>query len=361
MAGAPPSSDAVAARAIRKRFGTFAALDGVSLDIAPGEFVTILGPSGCGKTTLLRVIAGLEEPDEGQVAIGGVDVTDLPPARRGCGIVFQSYALFPNLTAQANVAYGIRGLDRAARAARAAEMLALVQLPECAPKYPAQLSGGQQQRVALARALAVSPRVLLLDEPLSALDAKVRVRLRQEIRSLQQRLGLTTIMVTHDQEEALTMSDRVLVLRAGRLVQYAAPRDLYDAPADPFVADFVGRMNFLGGFAIGPDGRATRGALALDLAGPPAAAGPVTLAIRPEDVHPGEATGENVVAAEIEAVEFRGASQLVTLRLAGEPPLRVEAEMRERGVREQGLVPGTRVSVRLPADRLRVFRDPAAA
>ena len=357
MAAHATASASIAASGIEKHFGAFAALSGVSLAVESGEFVTILGPSGCGKTTLLRVIAGLEVPDAGQVRIGGEDVTNLPPARRGCGIVFQSYALFPNLTAEANVAYGIRNLDGLARRTRAREMLDLVQLPECREKFPAQLSGGQQQRVALARALAVSPRVLLLDEPLSALDAKVRVRLRQEIRSLQQRLGLTTLMVTHDQEEALTMSDRVLVLRAGRLVQYATPRDLYDAPADPFVADFVGRTNFLAGFQRQVDGRLSRGAIRLEVPAAPPGPGPLVLAIRPEDVHPGEATGENVVQAEVLAVEFRGASHLVTLRMDADGPLILEAEVRARGIREQGLTPGARVPVRLPGASLRAFPD----
>jgi iron(III) transport system ATP-binding protein len=236
-------------RHISKAFGKVAALDDVSLDVRAGEFLFLLGPSGCGKTTLLRIIAGLEEPSAGQVLQAGADVTGLPPSRRDFGIVFQSYALFPNLTVAQNIAYGLesRRLPRSEVTARVAEMLALVGLTGYETRYPAQLSGGQQQRVALARALAISPGLLLLDEPLSALDARVRGRLRLEVAALQRRLGVTTIMVTHDQEEALTMADRVVVMERGRIVQAGAPREVYRTPATPFVADFVGLMNFLPG------------------------------------------------------------------------------------------------------------------
>ena len=219
-----------------------------------GEFVCFLGPSGCGKTTLLRSIAGLDPQTSGTIEQGGRDVSNLPPAARDFGIVFQSYALFPNLTVAANVGYGLtsRRQPRAQTAARVAELLALVGLADQGAKYPGQLSGGQQQRVALARALAISPGLLLLDEPLSALDARVRVRLRQEIKELQRRVGVTTIMVTHDQEEALTMADRIVVMNHGRIEQIGSPSEIYRNPATAFVADFIGAMTFIPGEALDP-------------------------------------------------------------------------------------------------------------
>ncbi|UNS97279.1 ABC transporter ATP-binding protein [Streptomyces tubbatahanensis] len=234
---------------LRRTFGTTTALDGLDLDIAPGELVALLGPSGCGKTTALRIIAGFETADAGELLMGGEDVTATPANRRDIGMVFQSYSLFPNMTAAENVAYGlrVRKTPKAERAERAAELLELVGLPGRDKHYPHQLSGGQQQRVALARALAIRPRVLLLDEPLSALDAKVRLQLREEIRRLQLELGITTVFVTHDQEEALSMADRVAVMKDGRLEQCAPPSELYERPATPFVAEFVGTMNRLPG------------------------------------------------------------------------------------------------------------------
>jgi iron(III) transport system ATP-binding protein len=212
--------------------------------VAQGEFVCFLGPSGCGKTTLLRIIAGLEVQSAGSVRQGGRDISRLPPAQRDYGIVFQSYALFPNLSVYDNVAYGLvnKGKARTTITARVAELLKLVGLPESAAKFPSQLSGGQQQRIALARALATAPGLLLLDEPLSALDALERVRLRQEIRALQQRLGVTTIMVTHDQEEALSMADRIVVMNHGRIEQIGSALEIYREPASPFVADLVGEV-----------------------------------------------------------------------------------------------------------------------
>ncbi len=232
-------------RALHRRFGTTLALDGLSLTLAPGELVALLGPSGCGKTTALRVVAGFERPDSGEVRVDGEDVARMPAQRRGMGMVFQSYSLFPTMTARDNVAFGlrVRGQGTSARRAAANELLDIVGLAPQATQFPHQLSGGQQQRVALARALAIEPRVLLLDEPLSALDAKVRLQLRELIRSVQLRLGTTTLFVTHDQEEALSMSDRVGVMRDGRLEQIAAPDELYARPATAFVAEFVGTMN----------------------------------------------------------------------------------------------------------------------
>jgi putative spermidine/putrescine transport system ATP-binding protein len=227
---------------LTRRYGATTALDGLSLEIAPGELVALLGPSGCGKTTALRVLAGFERPDLGRVLVDGIDVSHVPAQRRDMGMVFQSYSLFPNMNARDNVAFGlqIRHQRAAPRRAKATELLELVGLAEHVTKYPHQLSGGQQQRVALARALAIEPRVLLLDEPLSALDAKVRAELRDQIRALQQRLAITTVFVTHDQEEAMSMADRVCVMFQGRVEQVAAPSVLYCQPATPFVGQFVG-------------------------------------------------------------------------------------------------------------------------
>ncbi len=234
---------------LRRRFGATQALDGFSLTLQPGELVALLGPSGCGKTTALRVLAGFETVDSGRILVNGVDQSRIPAQRRDMGMVFQSYSLFPNMTALDNVAFGLRMRKVAnhTRRTRALEQLDLVGLASEADKYPHQMSGGQQQRVALARALAIEPRVLLLDEPLSALDAKVRVQLREQIRVLQTRLKITTLFVTHDQEEALSMADRVCVMRSGRIEQVDTPSTLYAAPATAFVAEFVGTMNRIPG------------------------------------------------------------------------------------------------------------------
>jgi putative spermidine/putrescine transport system ATP-binding protein len=239
------NSTAVEFRGIRRAFGTTYALDGLDLQLRPGELLALLGPSGCGKTTALRLLAGFDSPTEGQVLIGGKDVTGVPAAKRDTGMVFQAYSLFPTMTAAENVAFGLRmrKVGAAARAKRAAELLEVVGLGSRGGSYPHQMSGGQQQRVALARALAVSPSVLLLDEPLSALDARVRVQLRDEIRRVQLAEGITTLFVTHDQSEALAVADRVAVLNAGRLEQVDVPQIVYAHPATPFVAEFVGVMN----------------------------------------------------------------------------------------------------------------------
>jgi putative spermidine/putrescine transport system ATP-binding protein len=241
--------------ALNRAYGPVHALDGLDLTLAPGELVALLGPSGCGKTTALRIVAGFERPDSGAVRLDGADITALTAARRDMGMVFQSYSLFPHLTAAENVAFGLRlrKVGAPERRSRAAELLDLVGISGLDDRYPHQLSGGQQQRVALARALAIRPKVLLLDEPLSALDAKVRLQLRDEIRRVQLDLGITTLFVTHDQEEALSMADRVAVMRAGRLEQCAAPAELYERPATAFVAEFVGTMNHLQGTMIDAD------------------------------------------------------------------------------------------------------------
>ncbi len=310
-------------RHVSKFFGNVMVLDDISLDVGVGEFLFLLGPSGCGKTTLLRVIAGLEEPSAGQVIQDGVDVTRLPPSRRDFGIVFQSYALFPNLTVAQNIAYGLenRRLPKAQVVARVNEMLQLVGLEGYEARYPAQLSGGQQQRVALARALALSPGLLLLDEPLSALDARVRARLRLEVAALQRRLGVTTIMVTHDQEEALTMADRVAVMDRGRIVQIGSPREVYRAPVTPFVADFVGLMNFLPGVMMAERVAQVRcGGALLQVAGhvPDVAPGhEVMIAIRPEEVrilHNGHDM-VNTLEARVHEIEFVGPHHRLHLRV----------------------------------------------
>ena len=231
---------------VTKKYGDFIALNNIDLSINEGEFVCLLGPSGCGKTTLLRIIAGLEKATEGKVYMGGEDVTDYPPSKRNFGIVFQSYALFPNMTVKQNITFGLKGrkLTKAGMDEKVNEVLKLVNLSDQINKYPAQLSGGQQQRIAIARALALSPRFLLLDEPLSALDAKVRQKVRKEIKNLQHELGITTIMVTHDQEEALTMADKIVVMNNACIRQTGSPQEIYDNPVNPFVADFVGAINF---------------------------------------------------------------------------------------------------------------------
>jgi ABC-type Fe3+/spermidine/putrescine transport system ATPase subunit len=246
MAAIAPPVD-VELRGVTKRFGTVTAVDRLALDVRHGEFLSLLGPSGCGKTTTLRLIAGFERPDEGEIRIEGADVARLPAYKRPVNTVFQSYALFPHLSVLDNVGYGLkqRGLSRAQRHARAHELLELVRLPEVARRKPKELSGGQQQRVALARALVLSPRVLLLDEPLGALDLRVRKELQIELKTIQRDIGITFVYVTHDQEEALAMSDRVAVMHAGRIEQLAPPQRVYDAPATRFVAEFIGETNFI--------------------------------------------------------------------------------------------------------------------
>ncbi len=342
-----------------KRFGSVTALGDVSLEVREGSFVCILGPSGCGKSTLLRVIAGLETPDEGRVYLEGQDITRWIPAQRGFGIVFQSYALFPNLTVLENVMFGIRGLRREARRHRAMEMLELVRLSDEIRRYPSQLSGGQQQRVALARALAIHPRLLLLDEPLSALDARVRSDLREELRRLHRALGVTTVMVTHDQEEALSLADEIVVMKDGRIHQSDRPHRVYRKPGDLFVADFVGAMNVLRGWRADGEG-VVRGGMRLRLRNGHLDPGEtVIVGIRPEEV--GLALGdegENEHSTEVISLEFRGPFYRVRCRfLEGELPssLTVTAHWPASVVESQQIREGMRVRVRLPPDALLVY------
>jgi iron(III) transport system ATP-binding protein len=344
---------------LSKRFGAFHAVRAASFEVAQGEFVCLLGPSGCGKTTLLRMIAGLETVTEGTIVQKGRDITHLPPSKRDFGIVFQSYALFPNLTVFDNVAYGLRshGTPSAAAASRVGELLELVGLPGEAKKYPAQLSGGQQQRVALARALAIQPGLLLLDEPLSALDARVRHHLRQEIRALQRRLGVTTIMVTHDQEEGLTMADRIAVMNAGTIEQFADPHTLYAKPQTPFVADFVGTTNFLPATYVAP-GRVNAAGreFSAETPGGLAPGAKVRICVRPEDVAVRDVAAgtPNRIDARVSELVFMGAFSRARLDANG---FSLQADFSANLLRDRAIAEGVALPVALPAERLRVFAD----
>ena len=343
---------------IRKQFGSFTALENVDLAVDQGEFVCFLGPSGCGKTTLLRIIAGLETQTAGSIHQGGRDISRAPPAQRDYGIVFQSYALFPNLTVADNVAYGLvnRKVGRREARARVTELVNLVGLPGSEDKYPAQLSGGQQQRIALARALATSPGLLLLDEPLSALDAIVRVHLRSEIRSLQRKLGVTTIMVTHDQEEALSVADRIVVMNHGRIDQVGTPLQVYRDPASPFVADFVGRINTLPATAEA-DGRVRIGPTSWACPHQVGAGTPVTIYLRPEDVlaRPIADGDSNVFDATIDKVEFLGSYCLVRVTSPALGEHRLTVYLSLNFLSEHGLDVGGRLPLRLMPERMRLF------
>jgi putative spermidine/putrescine transport system ATP-binding protein len=322
MTSHPDSGAHVSFRGLSRSFGGTVALDGLSVEIQPGELLALLGPSGCGKTTALRVLAGFETADSGEVLVDERNILRVPAQKRDMGMVFQSYSLFPTMTATDNVAYGLRLRKQRAsvRRHRAEELLDIVGLADHAQRYPHQLSGGQQQRVALARALAIEPRVLLLDEPLSALDAKVRLQLRDQIRSLQQRLGTTTLFVTHDQEEALSMADRVGVMRAGRLEQVATPTELYTRPATAFVAEFVGTMNRVPAQATG-SGEVEVFAARIPHTGEPRPRGPVDVLLRPEDLTAApDLSGTAVVTAK----SFRGAVTRATVRLPGDLSLWVD-------------------------------------
>ena len=308
---------------LEKSFSTNHVVKDFSLTVDQGEFVSLLGPSGCGKTTVLRMVAGFETPTSGQIEINGADVTGLKPNQRNIGMVFQSYALFPNLTVAENVAFGlkVKGTPKPERISRVQEMLDLIGLPDLGNRYPYQLSGGQQQRVALARALAPRPQVLLLDEPLSALDAKIRVSLRNEIREIQKTLGITTIFVTHDQEEALSMSDRIVVMHKGIADQIGTPFEIYNRPATRFVATFVGTLNTLKGDVIAPATGGLRVAGQDVLLGRPLASGPITLAARPEAISLAPSAGKAgdiAILARVTGVDFLGSVIRITAIADGE-------------------------------------------
>jgi len=347
-------------RNLTKKFRSFAAISNLSLDIHAGEFVCFLGPSGCGKTTLLRAIAGLDRQDEGTIEIGGRDVSNLPPAGRDFGIVFQSYALFPNLTIRDNVGYGLvnRRMARADVAKRVSELLALVDLADQADKYPAQLSGGQQQRVALTRALATSPSLLLLDEPLSALDARVRVRLRDEIKALQRRLGVTTIMVTHDQEEALAMADRIVVMNRGKIEQVGTPREIYSKPVSAFVADFVGTMTFIDAKVLDDHHVSAHGLeLAVQDVGGRAPGTTVRLGFRPEEIQVRNLAAEtaNRIDCAVSMIDYLGSFCRATLTPLATPSLTLTADLSANLMRDIGIGEGDKLAIALPPNVLRIF------
>ncbi len=346
---------------LSKSFGSFVALNNISLEIFEGEFVCFLGPSGCGKTTLLRAIAGLDMQTSGRIIQAGEDISELPPSARDFGIVFQSYALFPNMRVAKNVAYGLenqKDISRDEIRSRVEELLALVGLHDQGTKFPAQLSGGQQQRVALARAIATSPGLLLLDEPLSALDAKVRARLRHEVKDLQQRLGVTTVMVTHDQEEALTMADRIVVMSDGRVEQIGTPEEIYQQPQSSFVADFVGTMNFLPASIAGSSVMVGGVALDCDTEGLPEGR-EVMVAIRPEDINfnVAAATDGNQLTLELTTVEFLGSYVRIGLRWDSENPVYAFADVSVNLFRKLELRKGDARTVIFPAQYIRLYSD----
>jgi putative spermidine/putrescine transport system ATP-binding protein len=305
---------------VRKEFGSAVAVQSFNLDIEKGEFVAFLGPSGCGKTTVLRMIAGFEQPTDGQIMLEGQDITRIPTNRRNIGMVFQQYALFPNMTVTDNICFGMRvaGASRSDMDTRAREMLKIIGMQEFGGRYPSQLSGGQQQRVALARALAIRPQVLLLDEPLSALDAKIRTSLRQEIRAIQRQLGITTVFVTHDQEEALSIADRIVVMNKGNVEQVGSPQEIYNRPETQFVASFIGTLNVLNAEIVDRasgqvmlDGQSittTDGLEHMDKT--------ISLALRPESITlSNSANGGNALAATVEEVYFLGSVVRIRTRL----------------------------------------------
>jgi len=339
-------------RGVHKRFGAFTALDNVSLDVAAGELVCLLGPSGCGKTTLLRCIAGLEKQDSGELYLGERDVSHLAPQARDYGILFQSYALFPNLTVEANIAYGLAGSGRDEVRRRVGQMLELVGLTGSEKKYPGQLSGGQQQRVALARALAPAPSLLLLDEPMSALDARVREHLCTELRQLQRNLGITTLMVTHNQDEAMLMADRIAVMNNGRVEQYATPQEIYDRPATPFVAEFVGQGNWLP-FQRSSASHAKVGGMNLRLADGSVHSASGRLFCRPEAINVNPLVHEeNLFPAKVREITFLGNRCRMSFELDQLPGHPLLAEIAPEAMPRLG---AQHIMVALPPRSLQVF------
>jgi putative spermidine/putrescine transport system ATP-binding protein len=343
---------------LSRHYGSVVALDNLDLTVQPGELIALLGPSGCGKTTTLRLLAGLEDADTGRINVAGRDITRLPASKRDMGMVFQAYSLFPHMTVQQNVAFGLRlrKISSAKRDQRALEMLELVELGTQADRYPHQISGGQQQRVALARALAIEPQVLLLDEPLSALDAKVRAQLRDQIRRIQLEVGITTLFVTHDQEEALAIADRVGVMRGGRLEQLAPPTEVYSRPATPFVAEFVGLSNRLAGTVTGST--VTVRGHDLPLVDPSTPPGPVTAIVRPEAVTlASDSSGESgPMTGTVIASTFLGATSRVTVDL-GDTTIMAQLPTSDA----TKLPAGSRVTLTIRPDPVLVSADSAGA
>tara|TARA_B100000579_G_C22842396_1_gene862348 strand:- start:500 stop:1582 length:1083 start_codon:yes stop_codon:yes gene_type:complete len=345
---------------LSKFFGDFMAVSELSLEINNGEFICFLGPSGCGKTTLLRAIAGLDPQTEGSINQAGKDISDLPVSERDFGIVFQSYALFPNLTVYQNIAYGLENqkLPKQEIHKRVTDLLELVGLPDQKEKYPTQLSGGQQQRVALSRALATSPGLLLLDEPLSALDARVRSALRLEIRALHKNLGITTILVTHDQEEALSMADRIVVMDQGRIEQVGTPIEIYSNPASPFVADFIGVMNFIFGEVTSPGiVKIGDNTLKCNTENIPEKNN-VRVTIRPEDIlcHSELIESPNTLEVKVKSLEFLGS--FYRLFIFGPNGFgKLMADLSIKQVHEQNITPESKLTIELPQNRLLIFPE----
>ena len=353
----PPSAPLARLDGVSRAFGNALAVDDIALDIAEGEFLTLLGASGCGKTTLLRLLAGFERPDRGRVFIAGTDATDTPPHRRPVNMMFQSYALFPHLSVADNVAFGLRqeGMEKNARARRVAEMLELVHLSGFAARKPHQLSGGQAQRVALARSLAKHPRLLLLDEPLAALDRALREKTQYELMALQKRVGITFVMVTHDQEEAMTMSSRIAVMNAGKILQIGAPADIYENPRSRFVASFVGAANILEGRVA----RATAGEAEVEIAGlgvlRARAAGAIAIgdacavAVRPEKIAFGDAPDGHIGAlGTVAEIGYLGGLSVYQVRIGESVTLRVQIANRAR--LPLSLAVGSTVALHWPAE-----------
>ncbi|MBV8834945.1 MAG: ABC transporter ATP-binding protein [Alphaproteobacteria bacterium] len=354
---------------VAKRYGTTLAVSDVSFGVEQGHVLSLLGPSGCGKTTVMRMIAGLIQPTAGSIAIKGKPVNQIPVHKRNVGMLFQNYALFPHLTVARNIAFGLemRGLSRSEAVARVEKALAMVRLEGFGDRFPHQLSGGQQQRVALARALVIEPAVLLLDEPFGALDKKLRENMQIEMRQLQQRLGITTLMVTHDQDEALTLSDRIAVMRAGRIEQFGTPTEIYERPVSRFVASFIGTSNFFRGRVTGRHAGGfvveSQDGVKLGLNGAPPRDLDVTVALRPEGIQlsapKGDAAPLNGMRAIIDQIVYRGLNTHYHLRRADAEPLIVIRQNETGADAVAGLEPGASVIASWAADRNLVVQDDA--